>query len=307
MKSIEEQNVELMLDSGAFSAWSRGIEIPLQEYADFILKHPKAFDIVVGLDVIPGKVGVSAVPDSERERAAVAGWENWKALTALLKPIGVIPMHVFHQGENIKWLRRLMDEAEYFGVSPQNGIPEKQRWLWLDQIMPTLCDTKGRPLRKFHGFGVTSLETMLRYPWYSVDSTSWVMTGRFGAAFIPLGNILDPAATHKVTFSSDSPEKNREGKHYSTYSRIEREAIAAYLAQQGMTPQMLEKNFCLSCGTEFRAFKTEEPLTCCVGPDPNVAYIRRDQINIDYFLEVERALQDPRVWRRESAPVGLGF
>jgi hypothetical protein len=201
--------LEIMLDSGAYSAWTRGTTITVEEYAQFInLFPPDTFDVIVNLDVIPGSPEDKNPSPTEVEKACDEGWENWLQLTEAIKPRGIQPLHVFHQGDDIKWLKRLMDKADYFGISPRNGIPEKQRWKWLDEIMPILCDDNGYPLRKFHGFGVTSVETMKRYPWYSCDSTSWLKTGAFGAVMIPLGDVLDPKQTRRVVFTDASRRRN---------------------------------------------------------------------------------------------------
>lgn len=42
---------------------------------------------------------------------------------------------------------------------------------------------KKNPVTKFHGFGLTIKDLLYRYPFYSVDSTSWIATIRFGMTF----------------------------------------------------------------------------------------------------------------------------
>lgn len=296
MKAADD--LEVMLDSGAFSAWSNDKIITLDEYSGFILANPGQFDVVVNLDVIPGKWG--QVPSqAEIDRSAGLGWENYYELKRRIEPSGAIPIHVYHQGEDIKWLKKIIEECEYFGVSPGNDRTTQQKIKWLDEIMPYLTDDKGWAIRKFHGFGVTSEDLMLRYPWYSVDSTSWVLTGRFGACFIPLNG-----ETHKVNFSGDSPTKTQEGKHFDTYSKIHREAIARYLFSIGiLSPRMLRDNYCKTCGKNV---DPKSEVACCAEPNINVAYVMRDEVNVQYFLDFEKNYR-PLPWKSTSAPSGFGL
>jgi len=38
---------------------------------------------------------------------------------------------------------------------------------------------------KVHGFAMTSHKLMMRYPWYSVDSKSWISFGSYGQIIMP--------------------------------------------------------------------------------------------------------------------------
>lgn len=48
---------------------------------------------------------------------------------------------------------------------------------WLDNCFSII--TKKKPLIKIHGFGVNAFWIWERYPFYSVDATSWLMGGKF--------------------------------------------------------------------------------------------------------------------------------
>ena len=283
---------KFMLDSGAFSAHSRGIDIDLQEYADFVVKHSDAFNTVVNLDVIPGKPGTGLNRDpKEAERAAEASWRNWVDLTAALKSTGIVPIPVYHLGENRKWLTRMMDETGYIAIGGSRHGTSQDRIAWLDSLMPALTDDQGYPSRKFHGLAATSLEIMSRYPFYSVDSTSWLQTGLRGAILIPRG-VLGPRE-REIVFSDDPRAlHNRTADHFRSLGRVEREPVVRYLASKNMTPRMLAEKFCLTCGTTFK----RTPLTCCAAPEPNIDYMRRDEMNIAAWLEIERSLE-PRPWK----------
>lgn len=178
----------IMLDSGAFSAWSKGAVIDIDKYAEYILKWQDKVSYVVNLDVIPAKPG--KLPDAEEiERSASKGYENYNYL--LSKGVQRDKLiHVYHQHENVKWLRKMVheDKIPYIGLSPANDMTVLQKMNFLDSCMPHVTNDKGEAIVKFHGFAVTSYELMKRYPWYSVDSSTWAVAGGRDAAFIPYKN-----------------------------------------------------------------------------------------------------------------------
>lgn len=263
--------LDLFLDSGAFSAWTKGQAINVEAYAQFVLDHPGVFQAVANLDVIPGAWGL--VPSQrDIDRSAAQGWENFFFLSNRLGAVGIAPVHIYHQGEDKKWLKKLLDDGgEYIGISPGNDRTTREKILWLDEIMPLLTDAKGFPIRKMHGFGVTALEILHRYPWASADSTSWVMTSRFGGCFIPLSGKV-----HKITFSVDSP-KTADLEHFRSFSKLEQRIVQDYVESIGFTLEAL--------ATDYSA---------------------RDAVNIRHFLDMEKAWT-LRPWTRASAQPSFAF
>lgn len=66
-------------------------------------------------------------------------------------------------------------------------IPTTKLIPWLDNLFKNyLCNKDGTARVKLHGFGLTTMKLLLRYPWYSVDSTSWMMTSNMGSIYVPL-------------------------------------------------------------------------------------------------------------------------
>ena len=56
---------------------------------------------------------------------------------------------------------------------------------WLDHVWHYyLTNPDGTPKVKVHGFGLTARELMFRFPWGSVDSTSWMHTSRYGGVLM---------------------------------------------------------------------------------------------------------------------------
>jgi|SRR5262252_6628889 len=158
--------------------------------------------------------------------------------------------------------------------------------------MKYVTDDKGWPLRKLHGFGVGALELIQRYPWYSVDSTSWLFASaprpgvNIGGCYVPRYGVIEFTA-----------EGTKGSKHFDNLPSSDRNAIAQYLASKGVpNPRMLRDDYCLTCGKEFEWTYTP----CCSEPKLNHALFERDGINIDYYLDIEMANQEPRPWRRDA-------
>ena len=192
----------MIVDSGAFSVWVRGDTIATQDYIQFCLDNHDIFDYIVNLDVIPGKPRQRLSQDMIR-MAASGGWNNFKEMINTFPKEKVI--HVFHQGEDFKWLDRIANSAPYIGLSPANDKTTKQRTAWLDNCMKHVLDEKGYPKVKFHGFAATSSRLMTRYPWYSVDSASWIRCSAYGNIYIPVLNrgVPDYTKTQAVIALSD--------------------------------------------------------------------------------------------------------
>lgn len=166
----------MIVDSGAFSAWNSGRTINLKEYIsyaqDFIRRYkdkiPHIF--IVNLDVIPGEQG--RLPSvKETEDAARQGWENMIAF----EKAGITPVHIFHQGENFKWLKQIAARHRYIGISPSNDASTKSKFEWMRAVFGQI-----KANNMTHGFAVTSKKLMETFPFYSVDSTSWMAAELWG-------------------------------------------------------------------------------------------------------------------------------
>jgi hypothetical protein len=177
----------LMLDSGAFSVWSKGAEIDLDAYIQFCHKHP-GVSYYVNLDKIPGKPNQKhSLTPTAREEAANTGWNNYhKMLDAGLPIEKVIP--VYHQHEDPAWLRKYISfGSPYIGISPANDSTTEGKLAWMRGLVPILFrnSDKSRPVVKTHGFAVTSFSLMNYWTWHSVDSASWKVSAAWGAVYVP--------------------------------------------------------------------------------------------------------------------------
>lgn len=220
LDSIRRDKRSIFLDSGAFSAFTKGVEIKLEDYAAFIHKNKDIIHLAANLDDL-----------HKREELT---WKNQKALESM----GVKPVPVFHTREDPKWLLKYMD-AGYDYIALGGMVPESKPWLmkWLDDIWGTyLTDKNGRAKIKVHGFGLTTFDLMFRYPWYSVDSTSWVLTGRFGSIYY-LDRERDTPV--KIFISDQSPSRKDWDRHYDSMSSIHRAKLDSEIRKRGFDPEEL--------------------------------------------------------------------
>ena len=182
-EGIKNKGTDLLVDSGAYTAWSKGKNVDIDDYIKFcveINKQKGDKTIFINLDVIPGRFGF--VPSKEEiEKSSIEGWKNYQKM----KSAGLKVMHIFHQHENPKWLHKLMKEDEdYIGISPANDLSGKARLKWLRAVFGVV---KGK--KKTHGFGVTNVRILREIPFYSADSSNWSGLTRWGS--VPIYNELN--------------------------------------------------------------------------------------------------------------------
>ena len=148
----------LFLDSGAFSAASQGVPIDLSKYIEFCKETSGIYSICANLDVI-GDAHATLVNQICMERS------------------GLNPMPVFHIGEPWEYLQHYVDTYSYVGLGGLVGRHNNARIPFLDRCFKMAAEGHKKP--GFHGFGCTSWELICRYPWKSVDSSSWTSGVRF--------------------------------------------------------------------------------------------------------------------------------
>jgi len=296
------EGIKLFLDSGAFSVKSKGVSVDVYDYINFVRNHRDAIHIYANLDVIGD---------------AKATLQNQKIMEAS----GLHPLPVFHLGENKKYLMYYIDRYDYIALGGLVG-KASQLVYWLDDLFSRyLCHADGIPRVKVHGFGLTSLRLMLRYPWYSVDSTSWVITSRMGVIYVPRfkgGNWVYNENSWKISVSAKSPLKRQAGKHFTTLSPTEQRIILNYIHSKGYkmgkskfvkvsrdykpkdNERWAEKK---TAGGHKRLLEIiEEPGLCN-------SYQLRDQINAIYFLDLEKSMPEwPWPFKiRAARTTGLGL
>jgi len=208
---LEPKGQTIFLDSGAFSVFTKGATISCEEYAEFIINHQHLIHTASNLDDV-----------SKNEQKSYDNQKQMEKLGAKVQP-------VFHCREDPKWLDRYIAEG-YDYVFIGGMVPESSKWLkeWLDWIWADhLTDKDGMPLVKVHGFGLTTMPLVTRYPWYSVDSASWVMSSSFGnGQFSMLNPTTGIMKDYTMGFSDKSPSrKDLNAKHFDALPKAMQERV----------------------------------------------------------------------------------
>lgn len=251
---IREDGVRVFLDSGAFSAFTKGVEVDLDAYCRYIHEN---MDII---EVIDGALCASVLDGIGDPYKT---YVNQKAM----EERGVKPLPCFHYGEPEEYLEYYVANYSYITLGGMVPISTPQLRYWLDRIWEKyLTDENGRPKIKVHGFGLTVIELMTRYPWYSVDSSSWVQIAANGNIIIPGHGIL---AT-----SDSSPNRHVLNQHYDTMPEAQREAIRELLKSQGFDIERMRTNYisrwvynCWAFTTINKSLESKETVFTRVQPE----------------------------------------
>jgi len=217
---IRESGDTVFLDSGAFSAFSLGIEVDLPAYCRWINANR---DIIRtdGPDLMASVL--DGIGDPLRT------YQNQIAM----EEQGVRPLPCFHYGEDERYLEWYIENYDYITIGGMVPVSTPQLFHWLDRIWDKyLTDGSGRARIKVHGFGLTSVDLMTRYPWYSVDSSSWVQIGAHG-------NIMLDGKT--IAISSQSPSRKNANQHVDSLPPIMRDAIERKIAGMGYNADRLRE------------------------------------------------------------------
>lgn len=230
----------ILLDSGAFSIWKRGLEFPLQDYIDYCKRHAHEVDAYVALDALPGENGLMDHSQAAIEKSASKSYENLQ----VMKAAGLKPIPVFHQGERFEWLDKMLEDGEtYVGISPYLRSHQSEIISWADKAFSRITDSSGRPYLKTHGFGVTACNLCTRYPWFSTDSTSWSVGGGYGSILVPqyINGVADysrPPITLKM-----SARKQDQSNGFDGLSTVGQDAVRQAAYDAGVTIPEIRNTF----------------------------------------------------------------
>lgn len=214
VKKIRKDKRKVFLDSGAFSAFTQGVTIDIPGYCKYIQRNE---DIIEKVDGVLLASVLDGIGDP------LQTWQNQQTMERL----GVRPLPCFHYGEDEKYLEHYLANYTYITLGGMVPISTPQLFHWLDRIWDRyLTDGSGRAKVKVHGFGLTTVALMERYPWYSVDSSSWVQIARTGGLMLPRGKV--------ISISARSPSRKVAGMHIDTLPERMTEAIEAELKGYGV-------------------------------------------------------------------------
>ena len=177
---------KLFIDSGAYSAYTKGKEVDVDDYIKFINETGDVVFVFAQVDKIPQVIGREPTAE-ELADAPRQSWENYLYMVKRIKPEyrdKLIP--VFHYEEDEKWLKNMLEYTHedgshipYIGLAASTVGSAKDRIQWLTMCF-SIIKQSSNPNVMTHGFGTTSLAVIKKFPLTSVDSTTWVQTAVHG-------------------------------------------------------------------------------------------------------------------------------
>jgi hypothetical protein len=189
-------NLRLIGDSGAYSARMKGVEISNEQLGEWILKWEHRLAWAACMDVSG---------DIELTR------KNWHALLDM----GIESIPSIHMGTDPSEMDYYAERGvDYMGLGGVAGGDSAKasvfRWL----IAVFKYAQKNHPQMRFHGWGITA-QSWLRLPFFSVDSSSWGSSYRYGQLIL-----RDPRTFKRVTMNMngkdvyDRPKAKLLSNHY---------------------------------------------------------------------------------------------
>jgi len=220
---MRADNAKIFLDSGAFSAFTLGVDIPISDYCDYIHRN---IDIIEKVDDTLMVAGMDGIGDADL---------TYHNLNRMWKH-GVKAIPCFHSGEDEKYLDYYIKYYPYISLGGMVGASITQLMNWLDRVWSNnLVDGSGNPRIKVHGFGITSDKLVERYPWYSVDSSLWIQSASFG--------MIVTKEHRNISLSDKSPSRHTKGQHLANFSEEERNHILGIIHKAGFNYERLSTTY----------------------------------------------------------------
>ena len=205
----ESNNRKIFVDSGAWTAFTCNAKINIDEYIWYLNQNVGKFAVIAPLDVLPAGI-------NDADKCAEESWRNFLYMRERLVDKDKL-IAVYHQGESIDYLIRMLTYADEFGKIDYIGLGAlastldyKTRELFIEKCFDVIL--KYNPDVKVHAFGMTDLKLLELFPFTSADSSTYVMAAGMGEIVTKFG---------RVTISNERKDcikrDSAEGKLLNTY------------------------------------------------------------------------------------------
>lgn len=155
------EGAEVVIDSGAFTAWRAGKSIDLPSYAAFLRELPFKPLFAVTLDVVGN-------PKATREN------------TERLRDLGATVVPVVTRGTDTDAIRRIVEGEDVVALGGLVGTPRNAEYV--KHVMETV------PGVKWHWLGFSNTALVAKYRPYSCDITTWYASLRRGIVIVYAGH-----------------------------------------------------------------------------------------------------------------------
>ncbi len=211
-------------------------KLDVDAYIDYINEIEPYITVFVQVDHIPGVWGRPRTTQELLE-APEKSWQNYLYMRPRVNnPDKLLP--VFHQGEDFKWLRNMLEykdektgkQIPYICISSNKDLSINIQEKWLHEVF-NIITRSSNPNVKTHALGLTSLRVLKKFPITSADSTSWLRTATTGSIFTDFGTICI------------SKETVHRKENYIHRSSIEQDKIKQFVSDRGYSIEDLIEDY----------------------------------------------------------------
>lgn len=231
-KEHPEHTGRIMVDSGSFTAYTKGVHIDIDDYLKFIDKVGDYVTVFVAVDDVPDPMNMDYTK-------AQTTWDNYLYMVKRLRPElrdKLIP--VFHYGEDFKWLRNMLEythedgsHIKYIGLAISLEGTKKVRINWGRECMRVIAESSN-PNVMTHAFGVGVKSVLDNITVTSTDATSWVKRAAYGMISI------DDQSIHV----SEVMKNRADDRYLGQQSIALQEDVLKRIKEKGFTFEELEQD-----------------------------------------------------------------
>ena len=217
-------SVDVMIDSGAFTAWTSDSPIILSELIEYskgiIAKYGDRHSFeFIALDVIPGTKTRKAT-ESEIIKGVEESKDNYHIYQQELGS-GYEVMPVYHSSEPVSLRDYYLKHTDYICFSMDQKMGEKDRVAWANRNQ--LEDIR------IHGLAATGVQMIKYIEWFSVDSAYWIMSAAMGSIFWPCSD----GRIASLAMSTRSPLRKVKNSHISNLTM--KDKVTEVIQNKGYT------------------------------------------------------------------------
>lgn len=231
-KEHPEHTGRIMVDSGSFTAYTKGVHIDVDDYLKFIDKIGDYVTVFVAVDDVPDPMNMDYTK-------AETTWNNYLYMAERVRPElrdKLIP--VFHYGEDFKWLRNMLEykhpdgsHIKYIGLAISLEGTKKVRINWGRECMRVIAESSN-PNVMTHAFGVGVKSVLDNITVTSTDATSWVKRAAYGMISI------DDYSIHV----SEVMKNRADDRYLGQQSIALQEDVLKRIKDKGFTLEELEQD-----------------------------------------------------------------
>lgn len=213
-----KRGAKTFVDSGAFSAMNRNLEINVDDYIQFLNENHENLMMYCQWDYIP-------LDQKSAEECAKKTWDNYLYMKNKLKDSSKL-VYCYHHMEDIKWLKQAIENG--VRLIAIGGIAKKSkkiRYEFLSQVEEIL---EQYPDEDFiiHAFGMTGQDVLKRFDFItSADSSTWLYPSKFGE--------IETTICKKIYFGDDLNKKH----HYKNQDLLTQMDIDLELEKYGFSAE----------------------------------------------------------------------